>query len=316
MIKKISLGLLIALMSTSCVTKKVFLDLQDKYSQLLDEKKELISKNDELLSEKTKNDDYLSGLEDKYSKLIQSKNALDRETESLRKSYADLKKTYDLLASNSSTALEANAKENRKLLTELEDKETKLMEEGARLRKLEGELSARSKKIRDLEKLIADKEAAMQRLKTAVSNALKGFEGKGLTVVNKNGNIYVSMENKLLFDSGSWAVGPNGEKAVIELAKVLAKNPDIKVLIEGHTDNDPYSGPVISDNWDLSVKRATAIVRILQNTNVSTKQITAAGRGEFVPVASNATAEGKAKNRRIEIILSPNLDEVSKLLNE
>lgn len=316
MIKKISLGLLIALMSTSCVTKKVFLDLQDKYSQLLDEKKELISKNDELLSEKTKNDDYLSGLEDKYSKLIQSKNALDRETESLRKSYADLKKTYDLLASNSSTALEANAKENRKLLTELEDKETKLMEEGARLRKLEGELSARSKKISDLEKLIADKEAAMQRLKTAVSNALKGFEGKGLTVVNKNGNIYVSMENKLLFDSGSWAVGPNGEKAVIELAKVLAKNPDIKVLIEGHTDNDPYSGPVISDNWDLSVKRATAIVRILQNTNVSTKQITAAGRGEFVPVASNATAEGKAKNRRIEIILSPNLDEVSKLLNE
>ena len=316
MIKKISLGLLIALMSTSCLTKKVFFDLQEKYSQLLDEKKELISKNDELLSEKTKNDDYLSGLEDKYSKLIQSKNALDRETESLRKSYADLKKTYDLLASNSSTALEANAKENRKLLTELEDKETKLMEEGARLRKLEGELSARSKKISDLEKLIADKEAAMQRLKTAVSNALKGFEGKGLTVVNKNGNIYVSMENKLLFDSGSWAVGPNGEKAVIELAKVLAKNPDIKVLIEGHTDNDPYSGPVISDNWDLSVKRATAIVRILQNTNVSTKQITAAGRGEFVPVASNATAEGKAKNRRIEIILSPNLDEVSKLLNE
>lgn len=316
MLKRIFLGICAALLVASCVSKKVFVDLEDKYNQLLEEKKELLDKNDELLADKNKYDDYLEKLEEKYSNELQSKRALQRETDALRKSYQDLKKTYDLLASKSSSALEANAKENRDLLSQLEEKETKLMEEGARLRKLEGELSARSKKINDLEKLIAQKEAAMQRLKNAVSNALKGFEGKGLTVVHKNGNVYVSMENKLLFASGSWAVGVNGKKAVVELAKVLANNTDIKVLIEGHTDNDPYNGPVIKDNWDLSVKRATAIVRILQQSNVSAEQITAAGRGEFVPVANNSSSSGKAKNRRIEIILSPNLDEVAKLLNE
>lgn len=316
MLKRIFLGICAALLVASCVSKKVFVDLEDKYNQLLEEKKELLDKNDELLADKNKYDDYLEKLEEKYSNELQSKRALQRETDALRKSYQDLKKTYDLLASKSSSALEANAKENRGLLSQLEEKETKLMEEGARLRKLEGELSARSKKINDLEKLIAQKEAAMQRLKNAVSNALKGFEGKGLTVVHKNGNVYVSMENKLLFASGSWAVGVNGKKAVVELAKVLANNTDIKVLIEGHTDNDPYNGPVIKDNWDLSVKRATAIVRILQQSNVSAEQITAAGRGEFVPVANNSSSSGKAKNRRIEIILSPNLDEVAKLLNE
>ena len=119
-----------------------------------------------------------------------------------------------------------------------------------------------------------------------------------------------------MFSSGSWAVGATGTQAVQKLAKVLAVNPDIKVLIEGHTDNDPYKGPVIKDNWDLSVKRATAIVRILQNANVDANQITAAGRGEYVPVASNSSKAGKSKNRRIEIILSPNLDEVAKLLSE
>jgi chemotaxis protein MotB len=316
MLKRIFLGICATLLVASCVSKKVFVDLEDKYNQLLEEKKELLDKNDGLLADKNKYDDYLEKLEEKYSNELQSKRALQRETDALRKSYQDLKKTYDLLASKSSSALEANAQENRNLLSQLEEKETKLMEEGARLRKLEGELSARSKKINDLENLIAQKEAAMQRLKNAVSNALKGFEGKGLTVVHKNGNVYVSMENKLLFASGSWAVGVNGKKAVVELAKVLANNSDIKVLIEGHTDDDPYNGPVIKDNWDLSVKRATAIVRILQQSNVSAEQITAAGRGEFVPVASNSSSSGKAKNRRIEIILSPNLDEVAKLLNE
>ncbi len=316
MIKKISLGIFVALLAASCVSKKVFVDLEGKYNNLQDEKKELLEKNDQLLSEKNKADGYLAKLEDKYSNLLQAEKALKRETDALRKSYADLKKTYDLLASNSSSALEENAKQNRELLSQLEEKETKLMQEGARLRKLEGELSSRSKKIDDLEKLIAQKEEAMSRLKNAVSNALKGFEGKGLTIVNKNGNVYVSMENKLLFNSGSWAVGANGQKAVLKLAKVLANNPDIKVLIEGHTDNDPYNGPVIKDNWDLSVKRATAIVRILQKAKVSANQITAAGRSEYVPVSSNSSKAGKAKNRRIEIILSPNLDEVAKLLNE
>ena len=126
------------------------------------------------------------------------------------------------------------------------------------------------------------------------------------------------MENKLLFNSGSWAVGPEGRKAVIEVGKVLGDNPDISVLIEGHTDDDGFSssGP-IANNWDLSTKRATAIVAILsENTKINKQNLTAAGRGEFSPLASNATADGKAKNRRIEIILTPRLDEIAEMLNE
>ena len=316
MFKKITLSILTAALAVSCVSKKVFVDLEDKYNQLKDEKKELLVQNDELQLNKNKNDDYIKKLEAKQTDLLQKNKASQREADALRNSYIELKKTYDMLASKSSTALEQNAVENRKLLSQLDEKETKLMEEGARLRKLEGELSARSSRIDELEKLIAEKEAAMQDLKNTVANALKGFEGKGLTIVNKNGKVYVSMENKLLFNSGSWAVGENGKQAVRKLAKVLSDNPDISVLIEGHTDNDPFNGPVIKDNWDLSVKRATAIVRILEDANVSEKQITDAGRGEYVPVASNNSKEGKAKNRRIEIILSPNLDEIAKLLTE
>ncbi|MEI6865291.1 OmpA family protein [Flavicella sp.] len=316
MLKKITLSICIAAIAVSCVSKKVFVDLEDKYNKLNEDKKELLAQNDELQLNKNKNIEDLKKLENKHADLLQKNEALEREVDDLKKSNIELKKTYDMLASKSSSALEKNAIENRKLLSELDEKETKLMEESARLRKLEGELSARSSKIDELEKLISEKESAMQELKNTVANALKGFEGKGLTIVNKNGKVYVSMENKLLFNSGSWAVGVNGKKAVKKLAKVLSDNPDINVLIEGHTDNDPFNGGVIEDNWDLSVKRATAIVRILEDSNVSTKQITAAGRSEFIPVASNDSNEGKAKNRRIEIILSPNLDEIAKLLAE
>ena len=157
----------------------------------------------------------------------------------------------------------------------------------------------------------------MQQLKDAVSAALRGFEGKGLTVERKNGKVYVSMENKLLFSSGSWAVNSEGQRAVNNLAEVLTQNPDIDVLIEGHTDDVPYGGKgVLTDNWDLSTKRATAIVRILVNNNVPPKQVTAAGRSKFMPIASNASSTGKAKNRRIEIILAPNLDAINSLLEE
>jgi chemotaxis protein MotB len=178
-------------------------------------------------------------------------------------------------------------------------------------------LDKTASRLKELEDMIAAKEAAMKKLKETLSKALNGFEGKGLTVEQKNGKVYVSMENKLLFNSGSWAVGTEGRRAVVELGKVLGDNPDLSVLIEGHTDDDPYagSGP-IANNWDLSTKRATAIVAILsENNKINKQKLTAAGRSEFSPLASNATPEGKAKNRRIEIILTPRLDEIADMLN-
>ena len=125
------------------------------------------------------------------------------------------------------------------------------------------------------------------------------------------------MENKLLFKSGSWAIGKQGKVAIIELGKVLSKNPDIAVLIEGHTDNVPFaSDGAISNNWDLSTKRATSIISILsENKSINLENLTAAGRSEYSPIDTNETQEGKAKNRRIEVILTPKLDEISRLLN-
>jgi chemotaxis protein MotB len=159
----------------------------------------------------------------------------------------------------------------------------------------------------------------MKKLKETLSKALNAFVGKGLTVQQKDGKVYVSMENKLLFESGSWAVGTQGKTAVVAVGKVLADNPEIAVLIEGHTDNDKFGATVgsIENNWDLSTKRATAIVNILsENAKINKQNLTAAGRGEFAPMMSNDTPEGKSKNRRIEIILTPKLDEITKMLNE
>ena len=179
-------------------------------------------------------------------------------------------------------------------------------------------LGKNAQRLQELEDMIAAKEASMKKLKETLSKALNSFEGKGLTVEQKNGKVYVSMENKLLFNSGSWLVSSEGKKAVVELGKVLGDNPDIAVLIEGHTDDDAFSasGP-ITDNWDLSTKRATSIVGILsENKKINKQNLTAAGRGEFSPLASNETADGKAKNRRIEIILTPRLDAIAEMLNE
>jgi chemotaxis protein MotB len=231
-----------------------------------------------------------------------------------------LQDSYAALEKNSNDALETNMTKNRELLAQLDAKEKALAAEQDRLNKLNSELASNTKRLNELESMIAAKDATMRKLKDTLSKALNAFEGKGLTVEQKNGKVYVSMENKLLFQTGSWAVGSEGRRAVVEVGKVLAQNPDITVLIEGHTDNDKILGNIgggIENNWDLSTKRATAIVNILaENDGIRKQNLTAAGRGEFAPILSNDAPEGKAKNRRIEIILTPKLDEISKMLNE
>ena len=253
-----------------------------------------------------------------YDNAIADRNNREAEYKALVKEHDNLKTSYNALEANSSTAIAANSKKNRELLAQLEAKEQALASENERLEKLKKELEARSNRVAELESVIAAKDAAMTNLKNAISNALTDFEGKGLTIEQRNGKVYVSMENKLLFNSGSWAVGVEGKKAVKQLGTVLGDNPEIAVLIEGHTDNAPYTGSgQVKGNWDLSTKRATAIVEILQeNESINPENLTAAGRGEFAPIADNDSTEGKAKNRRIEVILTPKLDEISKLLND
>ncbi len=313
---KILLFALIITLSPSCVSKKIYDDLEQKYNRLTHSNSELIDQNEALVVQKNKLQSDLKNLSNEIQELNDRKVGLENEYTSAKNRLEQLLASYDALQTESATEISKNAQTIRDLLKELEQKENLLTAESQRLSKLQTELNDRTQTIQELEQLIATKEAKMNALKNAVSNALKGFEGKGLTVTHKNGKVYVSMENKLLFDSGSWAVGMQGVDAVEKLAQVLIQNPDIEVLIEGHTDNVPYSGPLVLDNWDLSVKRATAIVRILQNKGVKPLQITAAGRSEYLPIQSNMNSEGKAKNRRIEIILAPNLDKINQLLGE
>lgn len=310
MIKKVSIGLLILALTTSCVSKKIYNDLETKFADLKKENRSISDENAELLKAKNQ-------LELDRDGLNKNLSATKAELEKQKADYAAaqnklkvLQDSYNALEKNSDEALKNNMNKNRELLEQLEAKGKALAAEQARLDKT-------AKRLDELEAMIAAKEAAMKKLKETLSKALNGFEGKGLTVEQKNGKVYVSMENKLLFNSGSWSVGTEGKKAVVELGKVLGDNPDLSVLIEGHTDDDPYIGSgVITNNWDLSTKRATAIVAILsENSKINKQKLTAAGRGEFSPLASNATPEGKAKNRRIEIILTPRLDEIADMLN-
>ena len=303
---------------TSCVSKKIFNDLENKFADLKKENRQLQDDNALLNTNKTRLETDQNTLEKELEKTKAEREKLKTDIANSEKNLKNLQASYAALEKNSDESLQTNLNKNRELLAKLDAKEKALSTEQARINKLLSDFKERSERVAELEKMMSDKETAMKKLKETLSKALNGFEGKGLTVEQKNGKVYVSMENKLLFNSGSYAVGAEGKKAVVEVGKVLAANPEIAVLIEGHTDNDAFtaSGP-IADNWDLSTKRATAIVTILtENKTINPQNLTAAGRSQFAPILSNDSPDGKAKNRRIEIILTPKLDEISKMLND
>jgi len=320
MIKKISLGLLVVALSTSCVSKKIYNDLENKFADLKKENRQLSDNNEALNKSKNQLEIDSAKLKSDFDKLKSERDKLQADFAATDKSLKTLQASYNALEKDSNEALTANINKNRELLAQLEAKEKSLAAEQARLNKLKTDLDASSKRLSELEAYIAAKDANMKKLKETLLKSLKAFDGKGLTVHEKDGKVYVSMENKLLFQTGSWAVNAEGKTAIVEVGKVLAQNQELSILIEGHTDDDKITGNLgggIESNWDLSTKRATAIVNILsENKGVNKQNLTAAGRGEFAPLMSNDTPEGKAKNRRIEIILTPKLDEISKMLND
>lgn len=323
--KNTAIILALIVTATSCVPAKKFKDLESRYNRLRKDNREVTSSLKDT-KEDLKKTNYA------YDKVSEDLRESENKLENLERDYASakaqleqLQESYAALESNSSATIAANSQKNRELLAQLETKQkdlaakTNALEtERKRLEQLQNDLADRSARVDELEGVIAAKDATMRTLRESISRALTDFEGKGLTVEQRDGKVYVSLENKLLFDSGSWTVGANGTKAVKQLGAVLADNPEIAVLIEGHTDDVPYSGSGnLQGNWDLSAKRATAIVNILRsNSNIDPKNLTAAGRGEYAPIAPNDTAENKAKNRRIEVILTPKLDEVTALLND
>lgn len=318
MIKKSIISILTLVILASCVSPKVYKELEAKYADLKQENRKLSSDYEELMKAKGAAENDIKRMKKAYDEAVEQRDKLQANYNATKASLDNLKSSYAALEKNSSAAIAANSKKNRELLAELEAKEEALSAEITRLEKLKKELENRSNRVAELESVIASKDAAMTALKDAISKALTDFEGKGLTIEQRDGKVYVSMENKLLFSSGSWAVGTEGRRAVEQLGTVLGQNPEIAVLIEGHTDNVPYKGSgQLTSNWDLSTKRATSIVNILrENDNIIPENLTAAGRGEYAPIATNSDTKGRAKNRRIEVILKPKLDELSKLLSE
>ena len=247
-----------------------------------------------------------TALGSKYRLLLRDYNIIDGEYKSLQKSFDKLKNLSARETAELQNQLEA--KNN-----ELQIKEDALLKLDQELKEKQRLLIEREKRVNELEEAIRKKEAAVQLLKAKVANALRGFENKGLSVVQKNGKIYVSLEAKLLFKSGSTFVEEEGVRALVELGKALESEKDLEIIVEGHTDTDKLNSSTSpKNNWELSVLRATSVVQILlNNSNMTPSQIMAGGRGEFLPIDES----DKAKNRRIEVIISPNLNELFEIIS-
>ena len=320
------------LILSSCVTPKMHNALHAQYDkaklQIVNKDKKIISLNEKVDELEGEIANIKTQLQELRNDSVQNGKALMQ----LQNSYDELSSAYDLLASKNSRTMAEKAKETKALLKQLEKAQNDLLtkeddlnslsnsltEKQLALENAQKELEARSVRVAELESIINKKDSMVTALKQRISKALIGLEGEGLTVVQKNGKVYVSLEEDLLFASGKYAVGLAGVSALNKLATALAGQKDLEILVEGHTDSIPLSGKSeVKDNWDLSVLRATAVVKVLMsNPNLNPTQLTAAGRGEYVPFTTNTTKEGRSANRRIEIILAPNLDDLFDLLEE
>lgn len=303
---------ILTLAATACVTQKKYDDLMSEKIQL---ESGLASCKDSLetaLGSVNRLTDRVAELQSDTSRLGGQIRSTRTELAELSKEHKQLETYYNNLLNNSGKLTRDLAQQQEHLLALKENLEqTRRMNES-----LSADLSEREKKVKELETILENKDKAVQELKNKITNALLSFKENDLTVEVKNGKVYVSLAEQLLFNSGSTTVDPKGVTALQQLAKALKDQKDIHMMVEGHTDNVPISrtSTYLNDNWDLSVLRATSIIRILTKAGVSPDQITAAGRGEFAPVASNEKAEGRQKNRRTEIIITPDLDELFKLL--
>ena len=329
---RISLIILSVFLISSCITPKVYNELLDKHEIA----KKNLTKNEKIILELRENlDDKerdITNLNTLVEQLRKDSIALNNDLVSCQKKYDDLSTTYDLLTSKSSRYMAEKAKETKELLSQLETTQSELFAKEDQLnkstleleekeRKLldsQNELELRSLRVAELEAIINRKDSMVTALKQKISKALIGLEGDGLTIEQRNGKVYISLEEDLLFASGKYEINQTGKQALDKLSDALSYQKDLEILVEGHTDSIPLSGRgLVKDNWDLSVMRATSVVkRLTSNTNLDPTQLIAAGRSEFVPISSNLTSEGRGENRRIEMILSPNLDDLFKLLEE
>ncbi len=303
--------ILIALFA-ACVPARKYEELNTRYKSVQESEAAAIAKQQQADAAMKEQQAHMDDISTRNEHLQRDTLTMGTSLRHMTTQYDKINKLNDELLDKYNTLMAGDRSENRKLLTDLESTRLRLQHEEDSLGGLGKSLADREAKLADLQGELAKKDAAMKALKDRVSAALTGFEGKGLTVVQKNGKIYVSLDNKLLFPSASTAVDQKGKEALVNLAKAIENEKDINILVEGHTDVDKVlPGAAYKDNWDLSVLRATSVVRILQESSkIDPTRITAGGRGEYVPVDPN----DKAKNRRIEVILAPDLKQLYDLV--
>ncbi len=316
---------------SACVPQKKYQDLETAYKELEQKKKgceeELSSVK--LEAEATKKENI--GLKAHVAKLVADSIETHTLFESNMRLYGELKSSYESLLKNNKLEEERLLNSLRDLEKKLTAKELDLAQKEANLNEnikknetmkqelevIQADLMRQQERVAELQSILNSKDSAVKALNTKLQKALLGFKDNGLSVEIRNGKVYVSLDEKLLFASGSIVVDKKGKEALLELAKSIQEMDDIMIMVEGHTDDVPMSTPQIKDNWDLSVLRATSIVRIItKDGKVDPKRFIAAGRGEYLPVDPAKTPEARAKNRRTEIILSPKLDEIYQLLDQ
>ena len=322
----------ILILVSSCVTPKIHNSLLSEYEiaciKLSTEEKRALQLDNSLKENEEKVLDLKNQIFLIRNDSVQNGKALNF----LQNKHKKLSDAYDLLTSKNSRYMADKARETKRLLEELEGAQTLLFKKEDELNNLsnsldskenelksvEEQLDVRSLRVTDLEAIINRKDSVVTALKKSISKSLIGLEGDGLTIEKRNGKIYIFLEENLLFASGKYVVNSGGITALNKLANALSSQADLDILVEGHTDDIPFSGNgLVKDNWDLSVMRATSVVKVLtENPSLNSLKLTAAGRAEFSPISSNKTKEGRSSNRRIEMILSPNLDDLFDLLEE
>ncbi len=321
--KLFAILLLAFVVASACVPARKYQDLEASYQSTAME-------NEQLHRDKNAAENRIEDLNDRMTQmnrelrmLIEDTTRLGSNIRNLTHNYEALNRTYQLVQEQNEKLLAGRATETQQVLARLQEtqedlqkREDELREKEQNLNRLMAEFTAKEARVNELEDILNRQEAVVQELRRTVSSALLGFENNGLTIEIKNGKVYVSLEESLLFASGSTTVDRRGENALRELAKVLERNPEINIMIEGHTDDVPLRpGASIRDNWDLSVLRATAIVRILLNHgNIEPQRFVVAGRGEHMPIDPAKTTEARRKNRRTEIILTPKLDSLFQII--
>jgi len=326
--KWILAGIIVVVYSTSCIPLKQYQETANRANQLEEEADMLRSENEELKVEHNELSSEVSRLKKQVEQLLKDTTSLSRRLQKEQYKYADLNKSYTdaLKKFRNSSGNDADNKELLSFLQKLQEElqaredalhqaEDELFKQQKELATSKDKMNAQNARLLELEEALQQKDKALLALRKSINDALTGFSSDELSVHMKDGKVYVSLEEKLLFRSGSYDVNTQGADALKKIARVLEDNKNVEIIVEGHTDKIPFKSGVLLDNWDLSVKRATSVVRImLENSKIDPSLISASGRSANLPLKNGSDAASLQANRRTEVILTPKIDQILNLL--